>query len=66
MKFLQLNGVEILSKSTQQQIKGGTPYEPANCSHLAQGACMSACGASGNYSSQACYDDCFGKDNGCN
>ena len=61
MKFIKLDGVKIISKTTQQQIKGGH----SDCSHAAQGARMNACMIAGGQSSQACYDQSFGANNGC-
>lgn len=61
MEFLKLKGVKTLSKIAQQQIKGGH----SDCSHAAQGARMSACMIAGGQSSQACYDQSFGGNNGC-
>lgn len=61
MKFLKLNGVNTLTKTSLQRIKG----EHSDCSHAAQGARMSACMIAGGQSSQACYDQSFGSNNGC-
>jgi len=59
MEFLKLNGVKTLNKKTQQQIHGGGPAIPINCSNEAKNACMYTCMSSGNYTQSVCWDACF-------
>jgi len=62
MKFLKLDGLQIINKNAQKSImgKGGD-----RCSQAAKGARMSACMLAGGQSSQACYDQSFGYLSGC-
>lgn len=51
MKILELNGVKTLSKTAQQQIKGGW-------TNAQKGACMAACMSEPSPSSYDCAISC--------